>query len=245
MSGAPCPSKLFCAFLCDCIYEALTRVAVGGKFAGALTDRMFQRRSCQGSSLRTITQNAWGNSKPTPRPNCKRAPPGAPQVHRSLRHTSGFVLITKFSRHSSSNSPGPGGPSISANAGAKVYPSTKVYPIPFPPFRRDTPLNPTEPNISAPPKGLSPPPPHTPVPPSFHPGGGEGRGGEVFLLASGGVDSTVCAWLLHDALGPNQGGPGPKEKKTPSNSTGVPPPTHPRISGVTLPTFLRGLRADP
>ena len=27
------------------------------------------------------------------------------------------------------------------------------------------------------------------------------EGKEVFLLASGGVDSTVCAWLLHEALG--------------------------------------------
>eukprot|EP00667_Euglena_gracilis_P004763 EG_transcript_4795 len=30
------------------------------------------------------------------------------------------------------------------------------------------------------------------------------EGKEVFLLASGGVDSTVCAWLLHDALGPER-----------------------------------------
>uniref|UniRef100_A0A7S1IJ62 GMP synthase (glutamine-hydrolyzing) n=1 Tax=Eutreptiella gymnastica TaxID=73025 RepID=A0A7S1IJ62_9EUGL len=30
------------------------------------------------------------------------------------------------------------------------------------------------------------------------------EGKEVFLLASGGVDSTVCAWMIHEALGPER-----------------------------------------
>jgi GMP synthase (glutamine-hydrolysing) len=32
----------------------------------------------------------------------------------------------------------------------------------------------------------------------------DAHGQDVFLLASGGVDSTVCAWLLHRALGPER-----------------------------------------
>jgi len=162
------------------MYETLIRVEVGGKFSGALIDRMFQRRSCQGSSLPVAAQNTWGNSKFTPRPNCKCAPLGVPQVHPSLRHAFGFVLITKFCRHSSSNSPGSGGSTISANAGAKVYPPgvrmSHADTIPFPPFRGDTPPNPTEPKTHSTERTLPHPPPSTGVP-VLPPGEGRGVAG--------------------------------------------------------------------